>query len=58
MIEAACCHLLAGVSAGISADSHRSNPANSPTEGTTIESMTNEEMETTHSREPAENSNN
>ena len=57
--DAACCHLVAGVSARISADSsHRSSLVNSPTEETTTENMTNEEMETTYSQEPAENSSN
>ena len=54
----ACCHLVAGMSTGISADSHRSSPVNSLTEEATTENMTNEEMETTRSQEHAENGNN
>lgn len=54
----ASCHLVAGVSTGISADSHRSSPVNSSTNEATTENMTNEKMETTHSQEHVENGNN
>ena len=54
----ACCHLVAGVSTGISADSHRSSLVNCPTEETIIGNMISEEMETTHLQEHAENSKN
>ena len=54
----ACCHLVAGVSTRISADSHRSSPVNSSTNEATTENVTSENMETTHSQEHAENGNN